>query len=140
MNKYTERLVKEWRQHGKIIIATDYDSTIAYWPTIENQEDIQRTINLLQLAHATGAYIVINTACKEDRYEDIQRHCESINIPVNGINTPPIQTTYGNSTKLYANIFLDDRAGLNESLNILEEAMYVVRGDTAISLTSGESI
>lgn len=140
MDKYTERLIKEWRQHGKIIIAVDYDSTISYWPTIENQEDILRVIDLLQLAYATGAYIVINTACKADRYEDIQRHCEEIKIPVNGINAPPIKTEYGNSTKLYANIFLDDRAGLNEALNMLENAMYAVRGDKAKDLTIGESI
>lgn len=139
MEKYVERLVREWKQHGKIICAVDYDGTIAYWPTIENQEDIKRTIELLQLVHATGAYIVINTACSPDRYEDIQRHCESINLPINNINAPPIPTTYGNSTKLYANIFLDDRAGLSQALDILEKAMYIIRGNQAKNLTLGES-
>lgn len=140
MNIYTERLIKEWRQHGKIIIAVDYDSTVSYWPTIENHEDIDRTIKLLQIAYQTGAYIVINTACKSDRFVDIQNHCEEFKIPISGINVPPIETTYGNSNKIYANIFLDDRAGLIEALQTLEDAMYVIRGEQALKLTEGETI
>lgn len=139
MEKYINRLVKEWLQHGKIIIAVDFDSTISYWPTIDNQDDINKTVSLLQVAHATGAYIVINTACKEDRFLDIQKHCENINLPIDSINSPPIETIYGNPNKLYANIFLDDRAGLNETLEILEKAMYIIRGENAKSLTKGES-
>lgn len=129
MNKYTERLIREWRQHGKVIIAVDYDSTISYWPTIDNQDDIKRVINILQIAYQTGAYIVVFTACNPDRYVNIQEHCEEIKLPISGINTTPIDLPYGNQNKIYANVFLDDRAGLQEALNILETAMYVVRGD-----------
>ncbi len=140
MNKYVERLVKEWRQHGKIIIAVDYDSTISYWPTIDNTEDIDRTIKILQIAHETGAHIVVFTACKHDRFQDIQNHCEQKRIPISGINTPPVETQYGNSNKIYANVFLDDRAGLLEALNTLEDAMYIIRGEQASKLTEGETI
>lgn len=135
MNIYTERLVKEWRQHGKIIIAVDYDSTISHWPTIDNSQDIQRTIHLLQVAHETGAHIVVFTACNEDRYIDIQKHCEEKQIPISGINVAPVQTMYGNKNKIYANIFLDDRAGLIEALNTLEDAMYIIRGEQASKLS-----
>lgn len=135
MDKYTERLVREWRQHGKIIIAVDYDSTISSWPSIENSEDIKRVIDTLQVAHATGAHIVVFTACGEDRYLEIQKHCEEKQIPISGINVPPIPTAYGNKNKLYANVFLDDRAGLREALNMLDEAMYIVRGESAAKLS-----
>ena len=140
MNKYTERLVKEWQHHGKIIIAVDYDSTISEWPTIDNHDDIKRTIDLLQVAHNTGAYIVVFTACKPDRFDDIQKHCEEKKIPISGINVTPIETAYGNNNKIYANIFLDDRAGLTQALDMLEEAMYIVRGNNSKNLTLGESI
>lgn len=129
MDIYTERLAKEWRQHGKIIIAVDYDSTISYWPTIDNNADIDRTIKILQVAYNTGAHIVVFTACKEDRHESIQDHCEKLQIPISGINAPPVSLPYGNDKKLYANIFLDDRAGLREALTILEDAMYIIRGE-----------
>lgn len=140
MNKYTERLYKEWSQHGKIVIAVDYDSTIYPWHTIDNKEDIARVISILQVAVNTGAYIVINTCSHPDRHEEIQKHCESLKISINGINTNPIDLPYGKHGKIYANIYLDDRAGLNEALNMLEEAMYKIRGDKSKNLTLGEII
>ena len=140
MNKYTERLYKEWKQHDKIVIAADYDSTIYPWHTIDNKEDMDRVVRRLQVAHNTGAYIVIFTCSDPSRYEEIQKHCDSLNIPINGINTNPIDLPYGKHGKVYANIYLDDRAGLNEALNMLEEAMYKIRGDKMKNLTLGESI
>lgn len=138
MNKYKQRLYKEWQQHGKIVIAVDYDSTIAPWPTIDNTDDIKKVISLLQVAHNTGAYIVINTCSNPNRYEEIQKHCDSLKIPINGINSNPIDLPYGNHGKVYANIYLDDRAGLLEAIDILEECMYKIRGEQAINLTKGE--
>ncbi len=138
MNKYVERLAKEWKQHGKIVISVDFDSTLYPYPTIDNKEDIERTIQLVQLAYATGAYITIFTASGPDRHEEIQNYCDKIKIPVNSINTNPIDLPYGKEGKIYYNINLCDRSGLKEALNILEEAMYIVRGDQASNLTIGE--
>lgn len=140
MNKYIERLYNEWKQHSKIVIAVDYDSTIYPWHTIDNKEDIERVVKLLQVAVNTGAYIVINTCSSPDRHEEIQKHCESLYIPINGINNNPIDLPYGKHGKVYANIYLDDRAGLLESLNILETAMYKIRGDKMSNLTLGEQV
>ena len=140
MNKYIERLYKEWKQHGKIVIAVDYDSTIYPWHTIDNKEDIDKVISILQVAHNTGAYIVINTCSNPDRYEEIQKHCENIKIPIDSINSNPLDLPYGKNGKVYANIYLDDRAGLLESLNTLETAMYKIRGDKSLNLTLGEHV
>jgi hypothetical protein len=140
MKKYVERLYKEWSQYGKIVIAVDFDSTIYPWPTIDNKEDRERVISILQVASNTGAYIVINTCSSPDRHVEIQDYCEKIKLPIDGINTNPIELPYGNHGKMYANIYLDDRAGLVQSLDILEQAMYLVRGNKMKNLTNGESI
>jgi len=140
MNKYIERLYNEWKQHGKIIIAVDWDSTIESWPTIDNKEDRKRVIDLLQVAYGTGAYITIFTCSNPDRYLEIQKRCEELKIPISSINSNPIEVPYGKHGKVYANIYLDDRAGLNESLDILEKAMYKIRGEQASKLTLGETI
>jgi 3-phosphoglycerate kinase len=58
-NKYKERLFKEWLQHGKIIIAVDFDSTISPYHTIDNIEDIEKVIETIKNAKYTGAYITI---------------------------------------------------------------------------------
>jgi hydroxymethylpyrimidine pyrophosphatase-like HAD family hydrolase len=128
MNKYSERLLEEWKQHGKIIISVDYDDTLYPWRKDFNGDDIERTIKLVQQAYNTGAYIVIFTASDPDRYEEIQNHCESIKLPINAINKNAIPLPYGNNGKIYYNINLCDRSGLTEALNILEEAMYAYRG------------
>lgn len=131
VSKYINRLTKEWKEHSKIIIAVDYDSTLSPWSTIDNQEDIDRTIKLLKVAKETGAYIVLNSCCKEDRYKEMEDYCLSKGIAVDAINKTPIEVPYGNNNKPYANIYLDDRAGLQEALDILECAMYNHRSYTA---------
>ncbi len=123
MNIYTQRLVNEWRTHKKIVIALDFDSTIYPYHNLENQKDIDRTIQLVQLAHNVGAYIVIFTASVEERWEFIQQYCDSIKIPVSSINKNPIDLPFGNTGKVYGNIFLDDRGGLTQALDILEGAI-----------------
>jgi hypothetical protein len=77
---------------------------------------------------STGAFIVINTACNPDRYDEIRRYCADKGLEIDGINETPIPLQYGNHKKIYANIFLDDRAGLAQSLDILTTAMYKTRG------------
>lgn len=139
-NKYVDRLVKEWLQHGKIIISVDYDSTIFPYPTIDNQEDIERTVSLVQIAYETGAYIVIFTASPESRHEEIQAYCEKIRLPINAINRNPIDLPYGNEGKIYYNINLCDRSGLNEALDTLESAMYIVRGEKMTNKIIGEHV
>lgn len=128
MDKYIKRLTEEWMKHGKIIVACDFDSTISPWKTIENMEDIERTISLLKTAQETGIYLVIFTACSSDRYDYIERYCDALGLQIHGINKNPIDLPYGNTAKMYANIFLDDRAGLTQSLDILENSLYKVRG------------
>jgi hypothetical protein len=142
MTKYESRLYQEWKQHGKIIIAVDFDDTISPWK-FKDTEDLQqldKTIQLLRVAQETGAYVVIFTACNPDRYDEIKSYCSSKKLTIDSINNTPLDLPYGNHGKVYANIFLDDRAGLLESMSILEKVMYMIRGEQAQKLTLGESI
>lgn len=123
---YVERLEQEWNQHGKIIIAVDYDDTISPWKMQNMQYDW--VIDILKTAQQTGAYIVIFTACNPDRYDEIRDYCISKGLKVDSINENPISLPYGNNKKIYANIFIDDRAGLHQAIQILQLAMYRVRG------------
>lgn len=129
MNIYSERLIKEWETHGKIIIGVDFDSTISPYHTIDNQSDIDRAIELILAAQSVGCYIMIHTACNADRHSDIIRYCTGIGIHVDGINETVIDLPYGkDGSKPYCNIYLDDRAGLVEALNILEDSIYTISG------------
>lgn len=127
MSKYIERLVKEWDMHGKIVIAVDYDSTLSPYHTIDNADDINKVKKVLIECINVGCYIFIHTSCNKDRYDDIRSYCKKENIMIDSINENPIDLPYGNEGKPYANIYLDDRAGLMEALDILQEAMYRIR-------------
>lgn len=129
---YLNRLEQEWREHGKIIIAVDYDDTISPWKMTEFNFD--RVIDILIKAKQTGAYIVIFSACSPDRFPEIKEYCLSKGLEIDSINENPIPLPYGQHKKIYANIFIDDRAGLNESLNILEFAMYKIKGSKKVEM------
>jgi hypothetical protein len=126
---YIDRLVDEWKKHGRIIIAVDFDDTLSPW-TFTTEQDIYDSgiIQLLANAKATGAYIVCFTACKPDRYHEIEARFKFLGIPLDSINKNPIELPYGNVAKIYANIFLDDRAGLPFAMYVLETAMWRYRG------------
>jgi hypothetical protein len=137
LQKYADRLFKEWSEYGKIILSTDFDSTISPYHTLDNKDDIDRTIKLIKEAKITGCFVVVHTACREDRYEDIKRYCESVGINIDTINKNPIELPYGNEgSKPYANIYLDDRnCALPVTLDILEDVIYRVRAYNNSKLT-----
>lgn len=123
IQNYIDRLYDEWITHGKIIVAVDYDDTISPW-RFADQEECNKVISLVKRVKASGAYIVIFTACAPDRYGEIKQYCETLGLHIDSINENPIELPYGLHKKVFANIFLDDRAGLAESMEILETAMY----------------
>ena len=127
--KYTERLFSEWKEYGNIIIAVDFDDTVSPWKLEnENSAILNEVLSILKEAQYTGAYIVPFTTCKIDRYEEIKNFFLSRGIHVSYINKNPIPLPWGNESKVYANIYLDDRAGLEQSLQILKNALYKFRG------------
>jgi hypothetical protein len=130
-NKYVVRLHNEWKQYGKIVIALDYDDTISPWK-FNSPADLKQYINIIRVlkdAKNVGAYIVIFTSCNPDRYDEIRQYCSGMGIEIDTINETPVDSIpYGkNGAKVYANIYLDDRGGLNEALTTLEDAMYITR-------------
>lgn len=128
INRYVDRLTDEWRQHGKIIIGVDFDDTISDWK-MKDYKTYSAVIELLKLAKQTGAYIVIFSACAPDRHDYIRQYCKDNGLDIDAINENPINLPYGQHGKIYANIFLDDRAGLFEAVATLEESMYKIRSE-----------
>lgn len=132
-NKYVDRLLREWKQHGKIVLAVDYDSTIAPWDSIDNQEDIDRAVDLIKVCQRVGCYVVIHTACNPARHDEISQTCNAMGIKPDAININPIELPYGKNSpedfsKIFYNHQLCDRSGLVEAMDILESAVYKYSG------------
>lgn len=129
MDKYSQRLFEEWKERGNIIIAVDFDDTVSPWKLEdENSTMIKEVLKLLKECQQTGAYIVPYTTCNPDRYPVIQALFASNGILINNINSNPIPLPWGNESKIYANIYLDDRAGLDQACYTLSYALYAYRG------------
>lgn len=126
VNKYVERLYNEWKEYGRIIIGLDFDDTI--FPFRENFTDVESVINLVIEARKVGAIIIIYTGSNPDRYDFIKEYCKEKGLEIDGINMNVI-TPFGDNRKIYANIYLDDRSGLLESLATLSTAMWKIKGD-----------
>lgn len=126
MNKYVKRLTDEWLRHGKIIIAVDFDDTISPWK-FHGEVDCEMVMKVLREASIVGSYIVVFTACRQDKHAGILEYCVNHNIRIDSINKSPIDLPYGNDNKIYANIFIDDRAGLDQALEILQQSINIIK-------------
>ena len=120
------RLVNEWKTHGKIIIAYDFDNTV--YDYHKEGHSYEQVISLLQECKKFGAYCVVFTAKADEEFPEMIHYLDENKIPYDAINDNVPVVSF-NGRKIYYNILLDDRAGLKASYDILKEALYKVRHD-----------
>lgn len=123
-NNVTQRLIDEWKQYGKIIVAYDYDDTVYdYWKKGRTYDNV---INLLRKCREYGAYFIVFTACGKDQENDIKQYLTDNDIPFDKINE---NMDFINFTgrKVYYNILLDDRAGLQSAYDCLNTALTILK-------------
>jgi hydroxymethylpyrimidine pyrophosphatase-like HAD family hydrolase len=118
------RLVKEWTEHKKLIIAVDFDSTI--YDYFGEGLKFDKVINLLKECQEFGAYLVIFTSRNESEYDIIQKYLNKIHLSCDKINEN-IDCVPFNGRKIYYNILLDDRAGLSSAYHSLKQALQIMK-------------
>ena len=127
-NFYTNRLVTEWLNNGKIIIGCDVDDTIIpYNEEIKN--NCKKMVDLILECQKLGIIFLINTARSERQLENVKQQVEDLGIVVHGVNKMHEEwdKPYGVNGKIYANIFLDDRGGFWDSYWTLSNAYSIVK-------------
>ncbi len=115
------RLVAEWRKHGKIIIAVDFDDTL--YDFHQRGDTFDNVAELLRLCAEQGAHICAFTASPPEKYAMVKARFTELGIPLASINENPIPLPFGRHGKMYYNILLDDRAGLGMACIILNLAL-----------------
>ena len=102
------------------VIAVDFDGTITSSGeytgrgiehyAVPNEE----VVAYIRTMHFQGHKIIIWTCRPTVEYADIRKYCNMHHIPINGINTndfaPKELKDFGDSPKIYADIYIDDRA------------------------------
>lgn len=126
----TSRLMREWRKYSGLfdsglIVACDFDDTVF---DFHNTGAIYpRVIETLIECKKLGFYVVVFTASHPSRYEYMREYFRERGIEVDAINENPIPLPFGNHGKIYYNILLDDRAGLGQALETLNQVITLVR-------------
>jgi len=117
------RLVEEWRHHGKIIIAYDFDDTVYDFHKKDRQYN--DVMSLLKRCDSLGAYFVVFTSCSEEKYDMIRNYLNQNELPYDKINEN-LDFIKFTGRKVYYNILLDDRAGLPSSYRCLLETIKII--------------
>lgn len=130
-----QRLREDWDKHGGIIVSVDFDSTLV--PYMEDEKayikEFEKIRQLVRELHSFGCTIVINTASAESRWEGIKEELNTLAIPYDYFNeTPPNVPNVGKHGKVYANVYLDDRAGLSEVFNHLQQLLTEKKLELAV--------
>lgn len=130
MRKEVEKLLDVYEKHGKIIVGCDFDDT--FFMTSELHPDdfhteprTEKVRDLLRKAKP------IMTLCLYTVSDPVSLLYKKEIMRLEGlepdyVNSGPIDNQWDSTGKPYFNILLDDKAGLNEALSILEEFLSEV--------------
>jgi len=118
------RLVEEWTNYGKIVLAVDFDDTL--FDFHKKGRTYENVIELVKRCQSTGCYIVIFTANDDiEHHKFIKEYLAKEGIQVDTINDN-IPSVPFKTRKVYYNILLDDRSGLKSAYNILLKTVEIV--------------
>ena len=117
-NSYN-RLVEEYKNHKSLVVAFDFDDTV--YDFHKKGRIYSDVIQLLKDLKAINCYLICWTGQEDEEF--VSDYLKQNNIPFDAINEHP-SFREGNSRKIYANVYLDDRAGLKQ---VYEELKKLVQ-------------
>jgi len=126
-NSAYERLWAEYNKYGSLIVAVDFDDTLYDFHKVGNSyEQVKQLVKDLR---EIGCYIIIWTGNQDNWL--IVNYLAEHNIPYDSINNeaPISKKLLGDKIprKVYANVYIDDRAGLFQVYNDLTKLVENVR-------------
>ncbi|MFD2907560.1 hypothetical protein ACFSX9_02315 [Flavobacterium ardleyense] len=118
-NNSQNRLLEEYQNHGSLVVAFDFDDTV--YDFHKKNRVYTDVITLIRKLKTINCYLICWTG--QEDLEFVANYLMANDIPFDSINeNPPFHKL--KSKKIYANAYLDDRAGLHQvytELNYLTE-------------------
>jgi len=113
------RLKEEYQKHGSLVVAFDFDDTV--YDFHKKGRFYTDVIDLLKRLKAINCYLICWTGQEDLAF--VSDYLNQNKIPFDAINeNPPFHKHSGK--KIYANVYLDDRAGLRQ---VYEELTQIVK-------------
>ena len=121
------RLLDQYKKHDQLIIAYDIDDTVRPYSC----SSCAVVKDLIRMAKKFLNCYFIVTTCNPN-IEKFKKYLEDEGLPYDAINENAPFVNY-ESNKIYCNLMLDDKAGLNQSIQALQDLMdYVMREKSVI--------
>jgi trehalose-6-phosphatase len=115
------RLLEEYNQYQSIVVAFDFDDTV--YDFHKKGRLYNSVIELLKKLKSINCHLICWTGQQD--LEFVSNYLKSNNIPFDGINeNPPFYKSI--SKKIYANAYLDDRAGLKQVYDELNSLIDLI--------------
>lgn len=121
----TDKLFRNYEEHGSLIVAFDYDDTIYPYSDDYTERQYKERWELLRKCKELGFYLILYTCNGEDKYDEMIKFMNDNNIPFDSINEN--HPSFKQCKKIFYNILLDDKAGLKEALFYLEHIVSVIK-------------
>jgi len=120
----SSRLIEEYRQYKSLVIAYDFDDTV--YDFHKKGRLYNEVIALLRKLKSVNCHMICWTG--QENTEFVASYLKENNIPFDGINeNPPFYKS--TSRKVYANAYLDDRAGLKQVYDELKKVVDIYETD-----------
>lgn len=110
-----ERLMKEYKEYGQLIIGYDYDYTLN---SLRGEKWTYPKVEELLKRWEGRAKFVCCTSSPKKRHGEIREDLKKRGIPLDAINEDVVDFPFSGG-KVFNNILLDDRAGLMECYTTL---------------------
>lgn len=133
-NKAYNRIKDEYKKYGKtFIIACDFDNTLYDYHKKGNTYN--KMIELMKWWQDKAKVVIWTGRHEEAQYVEIREYLANIGLTrVNGINEDTEEAKFNKAMyggrKLFANIYVDDRAGLNETYEMLTRLKTEIENGT----------
>jgi hydroxymethylpyrimidine pyrophosphatase-like HAD family hydrolase len=118
----SNRLVDEYNKYGTLVVAFDFDDTV--YDFHKKGRIYSDVIQLLQELKSINCYLICWTGQEDESF--VRSYLNENSIPFDSFNeNPPFH--HSTSRKVYANAYLDDRAGLKQVFDELKNLVITVK-------------
>ena len=118
------RLYKEYKQYGSLVVAYDFDNTV--YDFHNEGYFYNNVISLLQELHSLNCICICFTANENEAL--VRDYCREKRIPLDKLNENP-DFFKSTSKKIYYNVLLDDRSGLEQVYKELRILIKLIKNE-----------
>jgi hypothetical protein len=115
----SNRLIDEYNKYGSLVVAFDFDDTV--YDFHKKGRLYNDVVNLLRKLKDINCYLICWTGQEDGNF--VKSYLIENKIPFDAFNeNPPFHKS--TSRKIYANVYIDDRAGLKQ---VYDELYNLIR-------------